>query len=64
MNPIRTELYGVLPVNPGSLAAGIFIAMLPPLWYNNPKTYKEGLSMSRADEIFQQNCRDILENGV
>ena len=20
--------------------------------------------MSRADEIFQQNCRDILENGV
>ena len=64
MNPIRPELYGVLPVNPGSLAAGIFIAMLPPLWYNNPKTYKEGLSMSRADEIFQQNCRDILENGV
>lgn len=64
MNPIRPELYGVLPVNPGSLAAGIFIAMLPPLWYNNPKTYKEGPPMSRADEIFQQNCRDILENGV
>ncbi len=41
-----------------------FLVSYPTLWYNNPKTYKEGPPMSRADEIFQQNCRDILENGV
>ena len=28
------------------------------------KWEKGGVFMSRADEIFQQNCRDILDHGV
>ena len=41
-----------------------FIVFYPMVLYDKKNTEREGAAMSRADEIFIQNCRDILTNGI
>ena len=40
------------------------IVFYPMVLYDKKNTEREGAAMSRADEIFIQNCKDILTNGI